>query len=68
MRMVPPQSMIPLPTVAVRSAPRPVVAPAAGGDGTDQLLEALRKLGDLKAQGVVTDEEFATLKARIIAD
>jgi hypothetical protein len=66
--MVPPQSMIQLPTVPVRPAARPMVAPVPSVDDTDQTLEALRKLGDLKAQGVVTDQEFATLKARIITD
>lgn len=65
MRLVPPQSQIPLPTISVRPRPAPyVLVPSA----TDQALEQLRKLGDLKAQGVITDEEFATLKARILAD
>jgi len=76
MRMVPPQSVIPLrgtvywPTVPTR-APAPAVAappaPAAGSPNA-QVLEELRKLGELKAQGVITDDEFATLKARVIGD
>jgi hypothetical protein len=30
-------------------------------------LEQLKELGDLKAQGVLTEDEFATEKARILA-
>jgi hypothetical protein len=30
-------------------------------------LEQLKELGDLKAQGVLTEEEFATEKAKILA-
>jgi len=70
MRLVPPQSMIQLPTVSVRPAPRPMAAtaPVAVTSGTGAALEELRKLGDLKAQGVIDDAEFAALKARILAD
>jgi hypothetical protein len=65
MRLVPRQSQIPLPTIS--AGPRP--APAAlVPSATDQALEELRKLGDLKARGVISDEEFASLKARILAD
>ena len=66
MRLAPPQSMIPLPDINPRpTAPAPVVVVP---NATDQALVELRKLGELKAQGVLTDEEFATLKARILAD
>lgn len=37
-------------------------APAAAADP----LEQLKALGDLKAQGVLTEEEFATQKAKIL--
>jgi hypothetical protein len=30
-------------------------------------LQQLKELGDLKAQGVLTEDEFATEKARILA-
>jgi hypothetical protein len=43
-------------------APPPASAPAQGEDR----LEQLKSLGDLKAQGVLTDEEFAAEKARIL--
>ena len=58
--------MIPLPAISPQpAAPAPpVIVPSA----TDQALAELEKLGELKAQGVLTDEEFATLKARILAD
>jgi len=38
-------------------------APAAGGQ--DQI-EQLKQLGELHAQGVLTDEEFAVQKAKIL--
>ncbi len=31
------------------------------------MLEQLKKLGELKQSGVLTEEEFATQKARILA-
>jgi hypothetical protein len=70
MRLVPPQSMIQLPTVRVRPAPRPVAAapPSPAASATGHALEELSKLGALKAQGVIDDAEFAALKARILAD
>jgi hypothetical protein len=48
-----------------QSAPPPAPAPASGG--TSDMLEQLKALGDLKAQGVLTEEEFAAQKARILA-
>ncbi len=65
MRLVPPQSQIRLPNVSPRPQPVPVVVVP---NATDVALEELRKLGELKAQGVLTDEEFATMKARILAE
>lgn len=61
----------PAPAVAVGAGPSPgnvvaapPVAPAApaGGDLTAQL----QQLADLKAQGVLTDEEFAEAKAKLL--
>jgi Short C-terminal domain len=34
---------------------------------TKDRLQQLKELGDLKAQGVLTEEEFATEKAKILA-
>jgi hypothetical protein len=67
MRLVPRQSQIPLgPVNPVQAPPPPPVVVTVSA--TDQALEELRKLGDLKAQGVLTDDEFAAMKARILAD
>jgi Short C-terminal domain len=43
--------------------PPPPPAPAAGGD---DMFEQLRQLATLKDQGILTEEEFATQKARIL--
>ena len=51
------------------SAPAPAAAPAAApapsAGGNDRLAQ-LQQLADLKAQGILTDEEFAAEKARIL--
>lgn len=41
-------------------------APAVPPGDTDDLIEELTKLGDLKASGILTDAEFAAAKARIL--
>ncbi len=46
-----------------QAAPPPAPAPAAGEDRVQQLKE----LAALKDQGVLTDDEFAQEKARILA-
>lgn len=45
--------------------PPPAAAPAA--PSTDDKLEQLSKLGELKAQGILTDAEFEAQKAKILA-
>ncbi len=45
-------------------APAPEAAPAAAGE--DDVLAQLQKLGDLKAQGILTEEEFAAQKAKLL--
>lgn len=40
-------------------------APAVGGGGQD-VVEQLKQLADLHAQGILTDEEFAQQKARLL--
>ena len=42
-------------------APPPAAAPA--GDST---IDQLKELGELKSQGILTEEEFAAQKARIL--
>jgi len=49
--------------VAPQQAPAPA-APAA--PSTDDVLEQLQKLGELKAQGILTEEEFAAQKAKLL--
>ncbi len=44
------------------AAPPPAPADAGTGDVTDEL----RRLADLKGQGVLTEEEFAAAKAKIL--
>lgn len=44
----------------------PQQAPAAPATGTDRIT-ALRELGELRAQGILTDAEFEAEKARILA-
>jgi hypothetical protein len=39
-------------------------APAAAGDST---IDQLKELGDLKSQGILTEDEFATQKAKLLA-
>ncbi|HUA02423.1 MAG TPA: SHOCT domain-containing protein [Solirubrobacteraceae bacterium] len=45
-------------------APAPTAAPAAAS--TDDKIEQLKQLADLKSQGILTDQEFASEKAKIL--
>lgn len=47
-------------------APAPAPAPATAAASADPI-EQLERLGALKAQGILTDEEFAAQKAKILA-
>ncbi len=58
--------------VAGRQAPAPGAAPeppatTAGGGISDESLARLQKLAELHSAGVLTAEEFADQKARILA-
>jgi Short C-terminal domain len=44
----------------------PPSAPAPAAPGGDDRLAQLKQLGELKQQGILTDEEFAAEKARIL--
>ena len=48
-----------------QAPPPPPAAPAAPPQ--DDMLTQLQKLGELKASGVLTEEEFAAQKAKILA-
>ena len=49
----------------VQQAPPP--PPPVQDSGSGDMLEQLKQLGELKAQGVLTEEEFAIQKAKILA-
>lgn len=55
---------------AEQAAPAPAAAaapaPAAADDGDDMMAQ-LGKLADLKAAGVLSDDEFAAAKAKLLA-
>ncbi len=49
-------------------APAPAApAPAAPAAGSESTIDQLKELGELKAQGILTDEEFAAQKAKLLA-
>jgi hypothetical protein len=56
-------------TVYVEPAPQyqqPAPAPPAPPPAEDNTLDQLEKLADLKSKGILTEEEFAVQKARIL--
>jgi hypothetical protein len=48
---------------AQQAPPPPPAAPAESGSST---IDQLKELGELKAQGILTEEEFAAQKAKIL--
>lgn len=50
---------------AMQQAPPPAAAPAAGGI-TDDAIAQIQKLGELKEQGLITDEEFDAQKRKLL--
>jgi Short C-terminal domain len=46
---------------------QPAAAPAPAASPVDDRIARLQDLGNLKAQGILTEEEFAAEKARILA-
>jgi hypothetical protein len=50
-----------------QQAPAPVAAaPAAPAAGGQSMIDQLKELGELKAQGILTEEEFAAQKAKLL--
>jgi Short C-terminal domain len=49
------------------AAPAPAPAPAAPAAPARDPIQQLKDLADLKAQGILTDEEFAAQKAKVLA-
>ncbi|MGW6784857.1 SHOCT domain-containing protein [Streptomyces sp. NPDC054987] len=46
--------------------PAPAAAPPPAGDDMSSKLDQLQKLGELKAQGLLTEEEFTRQKSRLL--
>jgi hypothetical protein len=44
----------------------PAAAPAPAGGGESSLIDQLKQLGELKEQGILTEEEFAAQKAKLL--
>ncbi len=51
---------------AAASPPPPPPPPAPASAGQDEVIEQLTKLGELHSQGILTDEEFAAQKAKVL--
>jgi Short C-terminal domain len=50
------------------AAPAPApAAPAASARGEQDTITQLKELAELKSQGILTDEEFAAQKAKVLA-
>jgi hypothetical protein len=49
------------------AAPAPVAAPAAAPAAGASMLDQLKELGELKSQGILTEDEFAAQKAKLLA-
>jgi hypothetical protein len=47
-----------------QQAPPPPAAPAPAGESST--IEQLKQLGELKSQGILTEEEFAAQKAKLL--
>ena len=52
---------------AAQQAPPPPPPPPAAALDTDDMLAQLKQLGELHEAGVLTDEEFAAQKAKIMS-
>ena len=51
---------------AVQAQSAPMQAPPAPEGGASSTIDQLKELGELKAQGILTEEEFAAQKAKIL--
>jgi hypothetical protein len=49
-----------------QQAPPPQAAAPAPAGGEKSTIDQLKELGELKAQGILTEEEFAAQKAKIL--
>ena len=60
----PPQQYAPQPQYA--PPPEPQYAPAPAAPSQDEVIKQLTQLGELHANGILTDDEFAAQKAKIL--
>lgn len=51
---------------APQAVPAPAAATPAPEAGAQSTIDQLKELGELKAQGILTEEEFATQKAKLL--
>jgi hypothetical protein len=51
---------------ASQAAPAPQAPPPAPEAGGQSTIDQLKELGELKAQGILTEEEFAAQKAKLL--
>ena len=49
-----------------QQAPAPEAAPPAPAAGGQSTIDQLKQLGELKAQGILTEEEFTAQKAKLL--
>jgi hypothetical protein len=52
---------------AQQPPPAPAAPAAPAAEGGQSTIDQLKELGDLKAQGILTEEEFAAQKAKLLA-
>jgi hypothetical protein len=54
---------------AAAAAPAPAAAPAAdSGAMTSEMITQLKQLAELHTQGILTDDEFASQKAKLLGE
>ncbi len=53
---------------AAAAPPAPEAAPPAAAPDSDELINKLKELANLKDQGILTEAEFADQKAKILAE
>ncbi len=54
------------PQQAYAPAPEAAPAPPAPAGGESSTIDQLKELGELKSQGILTEEEFAAQKAKLL--
>jgi Short C-terminal domain len=60
------QAQYAAPPPAQAPPPPPAPAPAAGAGSSDALTAEIERLAELRRQGLLTDEEFAAAKAKLL--